>query len=360
MLKPLATRAYRAAYDSARAVRNGLRATPGAVRATLRVPGWHWRLRRGRFRIGIQTVVVNSFDGHVWGDECMALGLARACEARGHPAKVVSRLTHDIASLGLDVMIAMYPTGEIPGFPYRIELPRPCLNLYWAQVPGHHLLARRDPRFAGFLFASRSEMRASDAPRKLWLPMSADAETYRPVAAAKEFDVVFCANNTDARTPARLARYLEPILAVPGINVCIRGSGWERTPYAAHARGTIHPDEVPRLYAQARLVLSIHSDTHFAADMPTSRLFEAAACGCAVVSDELPTAREIFGDTMAWIDGGPATTAQVAALLRDDDRRAQMGAGARTILLRGYTFEAHAGRVLEFIRSVVAGETVTA
>ena len=356
MLKPLGTDAYRAAYASARATRNMLRATPAAVRAALRTPGWLLRLRRGRFRIGIQTVVVNSFGGHVWGDECMALGLARAFEARGHGAQVVSRLSHDIASLGLDVMIAMYLTGEIPGFPYRIELPRPCLNLYWAQVPGHHLLARRDPRFAGFLFASRSEMNASDAPRKLWLPMSADAEAYRPTEAPKEFDVVFCANNTDARTPARLAHYLEPILAVPGIKLCLRGSGWERTPYAAHGRGTIHPGEVPRLYAQAKLVLSIHSDAHFAADMPTSRLFEAAACGCAVVSDALPTAREIFGEAMSWIGGGAETTAQVAALLGDDHRRAQMGAEARAILLRGYTFDAHAERVLDFIRRTVAGE----
>ena len=113
---------------------------------------------------------------------------------------------------------------------------------------------------------------------------------------------------------------------------------------------------MPRLYAQAKLVLSIHSDAHFAADMPTSRLFEAAACGCAVVSDALPTAREIFGEAMSWIGGGAETTAQVAALLGDDHRRAQMGAEARAILLRGYTFDAHAERVLDFIRRTVAGE----
>jgi glycosyltransferase involved in cell wall biosynthesis len=304
----------------------------------------------------VQTVVINSYHGMVWGDECMARGLADGFRRLGHTAEVVSAQTHRIARGGFDVMIAMYPTGEIPGLPYRVELPRSCLNLYWAQVPGHFRLAERDPRFSGFLFASRAEMAGSGAREKLWLPMSADPEAYRPVPAVRKLrDVVFCANNIVGRSQATLARYLDPLLDIPGLELAIHGSGWEGTRYAALARGPIPPPEVPALYCSSKVVLSVHGDSHFAADMPTSRIFEAAACECAILSDLLPTGREIFGDAIMWTTGGEDARRKALALLGDDAGREALGRRARAALLADFTFDAHARRIAAFVEQLRAG-----
>jgi hypothetical protein len=340
-------------YRLAKAVLRLPRSARRAVHHIVRYPGWRARLRSGRYRIGVQTVVINSFDGLVWGDECMARGLAHAFVRLGHSSEVVSSTTHDIDRMNFDVMIAMYPTGEIPGLPYRIALPATCLNLYWAQVPEHYLQAQRDPRFAGFMFASQSEMRASTAAHKLWLPMSADAESYRPISTPVVHDVVFCANNIAGRSAQTLEKFLGPILAIPGIKLSIRGSWWEKTPYAPYCHGSIHPGEVPQLYSSAKVVLSIHGDAHTRADMPTSRLFEAAACECAILSDELPTAKQIFGDAVCWTEGGHDLQEKLIGLLRDDARRENLARAARAVFLRSGTFDAQATRIGPFLREII-------
>lgn len=346
----------RIARGLARRTRAWLGEGVSLARAGARYPGWRGRLRRGRYHVGIQTVVINTYQGGmVWGDECMARGLAEGFRRLGHTAEVVSAQTHPLERGGYDVMIAMYPTGDIPGLPYRVVLPRACLNLYWAQVPGHFRLAERDPRFAGFLFASRGEMAASAAGKKFWLPMSADPEAYRPQAVPKRRDVVFCANNIAGRGPETLARYLDPLLDIPGLDLAIHGSGWEGTRYAAHARGPIPPPEVPALYGSAKIVLSVHGDGHFAADMPTSRIFEAAACECAILSDLLPTGREIFGDAICWTTGGADAREKAVALLGDEARRVEMGRRARETLIASYTFDAHARRIAGFVERLRSG-----
>lgn len=331
---------------------NALRSAGTLLRDARRYPAARRRLREAPLHWAIQTVVVGTYGGAVWGDECMARGLAAALVRRGHRADVVSAVSHDIPRLGCDVMVAMYPTGPLPGLPYRIELPRVCLNLYWAQVPGHIRLAAGDRRFRAWLFASRTEMQEALGRPSLWFPMAADPEAYRPVPSPLSQEVAFCANHPAGRTPETLRRYLAPAFDLLGSDLVIRGTGWEGTPYAAASRGPIHPGEVPSLYSSSKLVLSIHGDLHRSADMPTSRLFEAAACRSAIVSDELPTARELFGDTIAWTTGGDELRTQLVRLLGSASERERIAHGAHEVFRQHGTFDVQARRLEEFVRKL--------
>lgn len=50
------------------------------------------------------------------------------------------------------------------------------------------------------------------------------------------------------------------------------------------------------------MALCIHKEAHRKANTPSMRLFEAAAVGSLIISDEIKFAREVFGDTIFYVD----------------------------------------------------------
>lgn len=50
------------------------------------------------------------------------------------------------------------------------------------------------------------------------------------------------------------------------------------------------------------VVLVLHSDIHNAEGIPSSRIFEAAAASCVIISDENAFVREHFGDSVFYVD----------------------------------------------------------
>jgi spore maturation protein CgeB len=111
---------------------------------------------------------------------------------------------------------------------------------------------------------------------------------------------------------------------------------------------------VPALYSSAKLVLSVHGVWHRAMDVPTSRLWEATACGAAVLSDPLPTAQALFEDTILWSEGGEDLRRKAEYYLAHEEERRSLAARARQLVLSRYTFDHHARRILHYLG--VSGE----
>lgn len=303
---------------------------------------------RQGLRIGLQLPVVNTYGGAVWGDEVMAVGLADALRARPEVAEcdVYSLATiHD----NLDLIISFYPYPEC-------RVVRGPRQVWWFQAP------RLSPRFGpideavplyeAILCAGPQlvqHVRAAGCQRTLFVPMSANRTTYRPVAPRPEYahPIVFCANHN--RTREEVERYLLPLLP---FGLTIYGSGWEKEPELVAAgclKGRINPADVPALYSSCGLVLSAHTLWHRANDVPTSRLWEATLSGATILSDKVPTAEKLFGQTVVFSDGGPELAELAAWLLANDGPRRALAAAARERVEAGLTFEHHARRILEFL-----------
>lgn len=293
-------------------------------------------------RIGFQLPVIGTDAGAVWGDEVMAMGLARALADAGvcDTAELYDPvLVHD----NLDVLVDLY---HIPVL-RRVRAGR---RLWWMQ-------ARVDPVWAGgpdfrevldaydgFFVASPQLGRlltAWGAPAEAvtLLPMSCDVRAFTPVPPRPELAcrVAFCGNG-GIRSRDEVAEYLFPLRAH---GLTIWGSDWERFPeLSSCVRGPLPPALVPALYASARVVVSVHSPWHRDNDVPTSRLAEALACGAALVSDSLPYARERYGDAIAFCDDGAAMERAVAGLLADPSARDRLSGRGRARMVGRLGFQA--------------------
>jgi glycosyltransferase involved in cell wall biosynthesis len=301
-----------------------------------------------RLRIGLQLPIINTYGGAVWGDEVMAVGLA---DALRRCPQVADCEVHSVATIhdNLDLVISFYPFPEC-------RVVRGPRQVWWFQAPR---LKPPDgpiddavPHYEAILCAGpqlAARVKAAGAPRTLFVPMSANPAVYRPVEPRAEYThpLVFCANHN--RTREEVERYILPL--VP-LGLAIYGSGWDREPELVAAgclKGRIHPHDVPALYASCKLILSAHSPWHRHYDVPTSRLWEATCCGATVISDRLPTAEKLFGNTIVFTDGGAELAELASWLLANDEVRVGLGRAARERVQAGLTFDHHARRILTFL-----------
>lgn len=302
-------------------------------------------------RLGFQIPVIATHDGAVWGDEVMAMGLARALGDAGSfaSAEVYDPvLVHD----NLDVQVDLYPVPVVrrTSVPRRIWWVQARVDEDWARCPDFSAILGY---YHGFFAASpvlARKLAAWGAPpeRIALLPMSCDTKAFRPVAARPELacSVAFCGNG-GIRTRREVAEYLFPLRAH---GLAIWGSDWDAFPeLAPHVRGPLHPALVPALYASAGVVVSVHSPWHRDNDVPTSRLAEALSCGAALVSDSMPFARERYGDAVAFCDDGAAMERAVAALLADAGARERLAGRGRELMETRLGFQAMARDLLPLL-----------
>jgi phosphoglycerol transferase len=114
-------------------------------------------------------------------------------------------------------------------------------------------------------------------------------------------------------------RLLNLLSQADQINIYGPADSW--TAYASSYRGTVPFDGNAVLETLSRhgIALCIHKEEHRNADTPSMRLFEAAAAGCLIISDEIPFARRVLGDSAFFIDlRSPAKeiAARIAEIVR--------------------------------------------
>ncbi len=305
-------------------------------------------------RIGLQIPKAGTFTGQVWGDEILAEGLADALSRLDIVEQAVVYSPVTIHS-NLDLVIAFYP------YPETLFVPE-AANFWWLQAGLLHTESMEKIDAAVALY---EDFFAAGTGTAKWLRqygreatlmlMGADLAIYRPHTPLPKYqhNVVFIGNNYGR--DEILERYLLPL--VP-FGLRIYGSGWEKVPELAEAfLGSVHPREVPKIYSSAKVVLSVHKEWHAKMDIPTTRLWEATACGAALISDPIPLGRRVFGDAVLWSEGGADLVEKVRYLLDNDAARAALKAKARLHALRTGGFQSQAALLLSRYGRVADPET---
>ncbi|HEX8166637.1 MAG TPA: glycosyltransferase, partial [Beijerinckiaceae bacterium] len=108
------------------------------------------------------------------------------------------------------------------------------------------------------------------------------------------------------------------------------------------------------------VALCLHTDEHRDADLPSGRLFEAAAAGAVIVTDELPFARRVLGDAALFVDS-KASRADVVDQVRkhllwlneDPARGERLVAEARAILQGRLDIETMVAQCCAFATAVL-------
>ena len=121
---------------------------------------------------------------------------------------------------------------------------------------------------------------------------SVDAELYSPQAIEPVWDLGYMGTYSDDRQPFLDQLLLQPAKAWPEGRFVVAGSQYpENIAWPANVERTAHvsPAEHPHFYAAQRFTLNVtRREMRARGYSPSVRLFEAAACGTPIISDNWP------------------------------------------------------------------------
>ena len=160
-------------------------------------------------------------------------------------------------------------------------------------IPGYDLYLS----FSGGPTLDRLERRHG-APAARPLYCSVDPAAYRPLSLTPRWDLSYLGTYSPDRQP-RLERLLvEPARMAPALRFAVAGPQYPPTidwPANVERMEHVPPAGHPAFYGASRFTLNVtRRDMIAAGYSPSVRLFEAAACGTALISDAWPGLDTIF------------------------------------------------------------------
>jgi len=221
----------------------------------------------------------------------------------------------------------------------------PALDLYFS-FTGGPMLREIEERFG--------------ASMALPLYCSVDPDKYFPHPVAKRYacEMSYMGTYASDRQPKLESMLCEAARRLPGEKFIVAGSQYPRGySWPANVRRISHlnPRWHPHLYSSSRLSLNVtRRDMVAAGYSPSVRLFEAAACAAAIVSDDWPGLEDFFNPGKEILL--PAGADEIVSWLRgiSDAELRQIGAQARERVLAEHT---NAIRAEQFERAVESAAT---
>ncbi len=242
---------------------------------------------------------------------------------------------------------ALFDSGIEPVLFYDIDTPITVAQLR-AHGSATYLDGAHIPHYAAYLSFSGGPVLRELEERfgaRYALPFycSVDPEIYRPTQIRSEYrcELSYLGNFAADRQP-KLARLLnEPARAMPQSRFIVAGVQYPKTlDWVPNVDRILHlsPPEHPAFYSSARFTLNLTRQSMIAAGFsPSVRLFQASACGAAIISDAwkgldhfLTPGREVLL---------PRDADDVVEILRNfpEDERRRIGLNARERILAQHT-----------------------
>ncbi len=242
---------------------------------------------------------------------------------------------------------------------YDIDTPVTLARL--AAGERDYLAAELIPRFDLYLsFTGGPILRELEqrwgARRARALHCAVDPARYPPTGAARRWELGYLGTYSADRQPALERLLLEPARRRPERRFVVAGPQYPAgIAWPANVERIEHlpPDAHPAFYGSLGWTLNVtRADMRRAGWSPSVRLFEAASCGCPILSDRWPGIEDVLrpGDEVVLAD----TSDDVLAALDWSPARARaLGAAARARVLGAHT-AAHRAADLEAYVAEVA------
>jgi spore maturation protein CgeB len=253
--------------------------------------------------------------------------------------------------------VARWALATAQGMTAFWDLDTPVTAAKLAAGDEEYLSADLIPRFDLYLsFTGGPLLAALGARRPTPFYCLADAAHYRPVAAALRWDLGYLGTYSEDRQPALDALLLGPARERPDLRFAVAGPQYPRTiewPANVERFENLPPSEHPVFYAGQGFTLNVtRAEMARAGWSPSVRLFEAGACGVAVISDWWEGLDAFFepGREILIAEDGDEVLRHLALSER---ARARVGNAARARVLREHTAEHRARELVGYVRDEV-------
>ncbi|MDQ2103335.1 glycosyltransferase family protein [Azospirillum isscasi] len=296
-------------------------------------------------RFSIKVGIPNHAEKHAWGDWHFALAIKRTLEKAGHYARI-DILPEWYAPLTVkdDAVIVLRGLSAYKPVPSKI-------NLMWLISHPDEVSFSEFDEYDHVFVASKPytellQRRLGD--RVSTLLQCTDPSIFYPTDANEERvpDVLFVGNSRGVRRPI-----IDDALQM-GIDIGVYGQMWGGIiPHGCVLGEYIPNDGLRAYYSNAKIVLNDHWPDMKREGFVSNRVFDAGACGAAIVSDDIVGLQDIFGESIITYDGPEDLQRKVESLLSDEDVLRSIGERLRQIILAEHTFE---HRVRDILATVAA------
>jgi spore maturation protein CgeB len=242
---------------------------------------------------------------------------------------------------------------------YDIDTP---ITLAALETGDAEYLARRQlPRIELYLSfaggAALDRLRDLGARNPATLYCSVDPERYRPLDVPLRWDLGYLGTYSPDRQPALEALLIEPARRRPDLRFVVAGAQFpEGIDWPANVERIDHvaPADHAAFYCAQRFTLNVtRADMRRIGHSPSVRLFEAAACGTAIVSDCWPGLGEVLPEGEALLTAATPEDVLAALALPEAERRA-IAEAARACALARHTGRARARELLAHLQAMPA------
>jgi spore maturation protein CgeB len=188
------------------------------------------------------------------------------------------------------------------------------------------------------------------SPAAKALYCSVDPEAYPMLDREKRWDLSYLGTYSPDRQPTLERLLIEPARTAPHLRFAVAGPQYPIEidwPENVERIDHVPPNEHPTFYAQSRYTLNVtRADMIRAGYSPSVRLFEAAACGTPIISDQWEGLETLLEpDREILIARTPDDVLDVLSTWSDEQRGA-LGARARHRILKEHT-SAHRAASME-------------
>lgn len=87
-------------------------------------------------------------------------------------------------------------------------------------------------------------------------------------------------------------------------------------------------------------------------DFPSNRLFDALACGTFVISDDIPSAKTLFEDSIITYDGADDLDEKIKYYLNNPQEREELGQKGKEIVLKNHTFDNRVDEIISALKNI--------
>jgi spore maturation protein CgeB/GT2 family glycosyltransferase len=302
---------------------------------------------RRRKRIAIKIPVPRIEEVNEWGDFHLGNGLAEALRSLGYVVRLdIMPYWYSEPGVPDDVVITIRglsrykPSDRHVNLMWQISHPDKVEDEEYEQYD--HIFVASEP------YAEILSHRISTKVSALLQCTDPERVKYSPIVDRSN-DVVFIVNSR---------KQLRPIVGdaiKAGLNLSVYGTRWEGLIDEKYIAGQhINNEDLGEFYASSGVVLNDHWDTMKANGFISNRLFDAAACGAVIVSDEVEGINEVFdGLVYVYSNGSQELRDCVKPALAEDasyrNRREQL---ARKIAAE-HSFDARALKIDSILQKLV-------
>jgi spore maturation protein CgeB len=257
--------------------------------------------------------------------------------------------------------------GSGPLIFYDIDTPITIAKLRTDGRAGY-INAAQIPQFAAYLsFTGGPVLREIEdrfgSPYAVPFYCSVDPELYRPKPIERQFECVLSYLGTHAKDrQPKLMKFLnETAELLPESRFIVAGAQYPKeTPWAKNVERIVHlsPPDHPSFYCSSNFTLNLTRDEMVAAGYsPSVRLFEASACGAAIISDYWKGLEHFLTPNNEVLL--PKDAYEVSQIIRTmpEEDRTRIGLNARERVLSEHT-AAHRAIEFEQIVSRCSGGSV--